>query len=89
MNGARPTDLVPRLLVTIGMALELSNHHQRLWTFVDGEGVEPTNNASERALRHAMIWRKLSFGTQSAKGGRFVETLPTVVETGRQQSRNG
>lgn len=72
----------------IGMAEELYKHRQRLWTFVDVEGVEPTNNASERALRHAVIWRKLSFGTQSAKGSRFVETLLTVVETCRQQARN-
>ncbi len=72
----------------IGMAEELSNHRDWLWTFVDVEGIEPTNNASERALRHAVIWRKLSFGTQSAAGSRFVETLLTVVETCRQQSRN-
>ena len=44
--------------------------------------------ASERALRHAVIWRKLSFGTQSAGGSRFVETMLTVIETCRQQSRN-
>ena len=50
--------------------------------------VEPTNNASERALRHAVIWRKLSFGTQSAGGSRFFETMLTVIETCRQQSRN-
>jgi transposase len=72
----------------IGMAEELYNHRDWLWTFVEVEGVEPTNNASERALRHAVIWRKLSFGTQSAAGSRFVETLLTVVETCRQQSRN-
>lgn len=72
----------------IGMAEELSNHSEWLWTFVDVEGVEPTNNASERALRHAVIWRKLSFGTQSESGSRFVETLLTVVETCRQQSQN-
>lgn len=72
----------------IGMAEELSNHRDWLWTFVDVEGVEPTNNASERALRHAVIWRKLSFGTQSAAGSCFVETLLTVVETCRQQSRD-
>jgi transposase len=72
----------------IGMAEELSKHRQSLWTFVEVEGVEPTNNASERALRHAVIWRKLSFGTQSEKGSRFVETLLTVVETCRQQARD-
>jgi len=58
-----------------------------LWTFVETEGVEPTNNASERALRHAVIWRKLSFGTQSAKGSRFVERMLTLIETCRQQRR--
>jgi transposase len=59
-----------------------------LWTFVEVEGVEPTNNVSERALRPAVIWRKLSFGTQIAAGSRFVETILTVVETCHQQSRN-
>ena len=52
------------------------------------EGVEPTNNAAEQALRQAVIWRKLSFGTQSAAGSRFVERLLTVVETCRRQKRN-
>jgi transposase len=52
------------------------------------EWVEPTNNVSERALRPAVIWRKLSFGTQSARGSRFVETILTVVETCHRQSRN-
>jgi transposase len=59
-----------------------------LWTFLRHEGVEPTNNAGERSLRHAVIWRKLSFGTQSAAGSRFVETMLTVIETCRQQRRN-
>jgi transposase len=71
----------------IGMADELWRHRAWLWTFVDETGVEPTNNASERALRHAVIWRKLSFGTQSEQGSRFVETMLTLVETCRQQSR--
>jgi transposase len=72
----------------VGMCSELYDHRDWLWTFLDVEGVEPTNNASERALRHAVIWRKLSFGTQSAAGSRFVETILTVVETCRQQARN-
>jgi transposase len=71
-----------------GMCRELSEHRARLWTFLRTEGVEPTNNVSERALRHAVIWRKLSFGTQSAAGSRFVETMLTVIETCRQQKRN-
>ena len=65
----------------------------KFWIFValdqfgQAQVEEPTNNASERALRHPVIWRKLSFGTQSAAGSRFVETMLTVVETCRQQSR--
>ncbi|HEY7616806.1 MAG TPA: IS66 family transposase [Terriglobales bacterium] len=72
----------------IGMCEPLYDHRDWLWTFLDVEGVEPTNNASERALRPAVIWRKLSFGTQSAKGSRFVEAILTVVETCHRQSRN-
>jgi transposase len=71
-----------------GMCRELYDHRDWLWTFLEVEGMEPTNNASERALRHAVIWRKLSFGTQSARGSRFVETMLTVVETCRQQSKS-
>jgi transposase len=72
----------------VGMCNELYDHRQWLWTFLDHENVEITNNGGERALRHAVIWRKLSFGTQSASGSRFVETMLTVIETCRQQERN-
>lgn len=72
----------------MGMCQPLYDHRQWLWTFLDVEGVEPTNNVSERALRPAVIWRKLSFGTQSTRGSRFVETILTVVETCHRQSRN-
>jgi transposase len=70
-----------------GMCNELYDHRAWLWEFVEHEGVEPTNNTSERALRHSVIWRKLSFGTQSASGSRFVETMLSVIETCRQQDR--
>ncbi len=71
-----------------GMCKELHAHRDWLWTFVDVAGVEPTNNAAERSLRHAVIWRKLSFGTQSAAGSQFVETLLSVIETCRQQDQS-
>jgi transposase len=71
-----------------GTCRELYEHRQWLWTFLRHEGIEPKNNAGERSLRHAVIWRKLSFGTQSAAGSRFVETMLTVIETCRQQGRN-
>jgi hypothetical protein len=72
----------------VGMCRPLYAHRDWLWTFLDVEGVEPTNNVNERALRPAVIWRKLSFDTQSARGSRFVETILTVVETCHRQSRN-
>jgi len=71
-----------------GFCTDLWEHRERLWVFVDEEGVEPTNNAAERSLRHAVIWRKLSFGTQSAGGSRFVERMLSVIETCRQQKRD-
>lgn len=73
---------------THGFCKELYDHRERLWTFLEVDGVEPTNNAAEQALRHAVIWRKLSFGTQSANGSRFVERMLTVIETSRRQQRN-
>ena len=48
----------------------------------------PEAQAMIRALRHAVMWRKLSFGTQSAAGSHFVETMLTVIETCRQQRRS-
>ena len=74
--------------LTANIVKELLEHIDNLWTFVDVDGVEPTNNAAEQALRHAVIWRKLSFGTQSDSGSRFVERLLTVIETCRRQKRN-
>ena len=59
-----------------------------LWLFVRSEGVEPTNNAAERAIRPAVLWRRTSFGTQSAEGSEFVARMLTVVMTLRAQQRN-
>jgi len=85
-------------LLTEGMTLEHAKTRRAcanirklapaLWTFVTVDGVEPTNNAAERALRHAVVWRRRSFGTQSADGSRFAARLLTVVTTLRQQERD-
>ena len=58
-----------------------------MWTFAGRGGVEPTNNAAERAVRHAVCWRKTSYGTDRERGSRFVERMLTVVATCRQQGR--
>jgi len=59
-----------------------------LWTFVTLEGVEPTNNPAERALRSPVIHRKLSHGTRSCDGERFAERALSVATTCRQQGRS-
>ena len=59
-----------------------------LWTFVERDDVEPTNNAAERAIRPAVLWRKGCFGTHSAEGSRFAERMMTVAATLKQQRRN-
>ena len=72
---------------TEGTCAELLKVEAALWTFAAEAGVEPTNNAAERALRHAVCWRKTSHGTASAAGSRFVERMLTVLGSCRQQGR--
>jgi transposase len=73
---------------TEGVCREVLKVYDALWTFVRVEGIEPTNNGAERAIRPGVLWRKGSFGTQSAQGSRFVETMMTVVATLKQQHRH-
>ena len=73
---------------TAGTCQDILKRRQALWTFVQVAGVEPTNNAAERSIRPGVLWRKGSFGTQSAAGSRFVESLMTVVSTLKQQQRH-
>lgn len=49
----------------------LLNHYEKLFLFTRYQGVEATNNAAERSLRHIVLWRKTSYGTQSEEGSRF------------------
>src|SRR3954468_3438042 len=73
---------------TAATCRELLSGEAHLWTFVRVEGIEPTNNLAERALRHGVIYRKLSGGTDSVHGSRFVERMLSVVATCRQQGVN-
>jgi transposase len=59
-----------------------------LWTFASVAGVEPTNNAAERALRPALLWRKGCFGADSADGNHFVAKILTASATCRQQKKH-
>lgn len=72
-----------------GMCREILRHKACLWTFAWFEGGEPTNNEAERALRHAVIWRKTSFGSggENGSGHRFVERILTAVGTLKQHGK--
>jgi transposase len=69
------------------LALALLQHFERFFAFLRHEGVEPTNNVAERALRCAVQWRKISFGSRSAQGEVAVARLLTVTRTCRMQNR--
>jgi len=70
------------------LATALCVHFERFFTFLDKDGVEPTNNAAERALRCAVQWRKISFGSRSPQGEVAVARLLTVARTCRMQNRS-
>jgi transposase len=72
----------------VGMATEILRVEQALWTFSRVEGVEPSNNPAERALRPAVVWRKGSFGTHSKEGSRYVERVLSAVQTLKLQGRS-
>jgi transposase len=82
-DGLKP----PHAVIAGALCGNLLDGWPALWTFAHVAGVEPTNNAAERALRPAVLWRKGSFGTQSADGSRFVERIMTVSATCKQQGR--
>jgi len=71
-----------------GLCYDLLLHWPALWTFATVPGVEPTNNAAERALRPAVLWRKGSFGTQSADGNLFVARILSVAATCKRHHRS-
>lgn len=71
-----------------GKAKSLLSARDALWTFVFVEGVECTNNQAERDLRHAVIHRRTSFGTDSSRGSRFIERMLSTVECLRKQQRD-
>ena len=71
-----------------GRCREILALEPALWTFAYVDGVEPTNNNGERPIRHGVMWRKTSFGTDSPNGSRFVERILTTVMTLRKQGRN-
>lgn len=73
---------------TAGTCKALLKVFAALWLFVDNENVEPTNNSAERAVRHPVLMRKLSLGTQSAFGSRFMERILTTHATLRSQQRD-
>ena len=72
---------------TANTCRNLLKHPASLWTFVEHEGIEPTNNYAEQLIRHYVIWRKNCYGTQSKRGNQFVERILTTTTTCRLQQR--
>lgn len=73
---------------TVRTCRQLLKVESAMWLFVTVEGIEPTNNAAERAIRPAVIWRRTSFGSQTEAGSNFVARMLTVVTTLKSQHRN-
>jgi transposase len=75
---------------TANFAAGLLEEYDALWTFCDVPDlqIDPTNNAAERAVRHAVLMRKLQGGTQSDRGSRWIERIQSVRETCRLQHRS-
>lgn len=71
-----------------GSCADILEHRAALWSFVEHPGVEPTNNHAEREIRAFVLWRRRSFGSQSARGNVFAENLMTVAHTARKQKKN-
>ena len=76
---------IPRLS---GSCADILAHKDALWTFVERDDVEPTNNHAERELRAFVLWRKRSFGTQSDRGNLFAERVMTIAHTARKQRKD-
>lgn len=70
------------------LARALFQHNEKFFTFLEHEGVEPTNNVSERALRPAVQWRKITFGNRSREGELAVARLLTVRGTCQMRKHN-
>lgn len=76
------------LAKTVRTCRQLLKVEDAMWLFVTTPGVEATNNAAERAIRPAVIWRRTSFGTQTLAGSTFGARMLTVVTTLKSQHRN-
>ena len=86
-NAALDRGLACGCAKTRGTCGQLADREASLFMFAFNNGVEPTNNAAERAIRHGVIWRKQSHGPKSESGAKYLANIWSVVETCRQQGR--
>lgn len=71
-----------------GSCEDILEHRDALWTFIERDGIEPTNNHAERELRGFVLWRRRSFGSRSERGDQFAERMMTIAHTARKQGRD-
>ncbi len=87
LNAALEQGLGRGCAKTRGTCGQLADREVSLFRFAFNDGVEPTDNAAERAIRHGVIWRKQSHGPRSESGAKYLANIWSVVETCRQQGR--
>jgi transposase len=73
---------------TPGMCRGILKTEPAMYTFIEHEGIEPTNNVAERAVRPIVIHRKTSLGSQSDRGSRFIERMHTASATLKKTGRS-
>jgi len=73
---------------TARFCAKLLRERKSLWHFLKKPTIDATNNLAERNLRHAVLWRKKTFGTRSERGNRFIERMLTVMMTAKQVGEN-
>jgi len=69
------------------LAERIKTHAEAYFRFLDDQRIEPTNNKAERALRHAVIDRRITQGTRGQTGSQWLERFWSIRETCRQQDR--
>ena len=68
------------------LGCDLHEHWASLWTFLDHDGVVPTNNHAEGTIRQPGLLRKTNGGTYSELGAEFVGNLQSVIATAKCQN---
>jgi transposase len=82
------TERAPDTRASRKVARRFEKHAQHYLRFTRVQGLEPTNNAAEQAIRHVVIDRHVTQGTRSPRGRAWCERIWTIIATCRQHGRD-